>query len=368
MTFIKIAQELLNKVTTLYLEQGLTQKQVREALGLTEHQFKQVKKAGGFQKIAPKQFKEKILQDTPIEVIAGYYQDHSFNETREHFCISEQNLKEIVRDYQLYHTSEQKVKCRQRTCLDRYGKACVLSTEWSQAKSHAPDTIIRGQETARQRRLEKYGVEYTWQIPGVKEKARQTNLERYGAPTWSATEEGRAYTSALHSDPKYQARTNASKKKNKSFNTSKPEEDLLALLGQIFGEEDITRQYRDPVRYPFNCDFYIKSLDLFIELNIHWTHGKVPYVEDDPQCAAKLNKWKEKANTSKFYKLAIKTWTDRDVSKLQIAQKNKLNYLVIYSKRDVVYLGANGVMDALRKQFLALPESKKKKEDQNIEE
>lgn len=31
-------------------------------------------------------------------------------------------------------------------------------------------------------------------------------------------------------------------------------------------------------------------------------------------------------------------------------------------------LGANGVMDALRKQFLALPESKKKKEDQNIEE
>lgn len=31
-------------------------------------------------------------------------------------------------------------------------------------------------------------------------------------------------------------------------------------------------------------------------------------------------------------------------------------------------LGANGVMDALRKQFLALPESKKKKEEINIEE
>lgn len=31
-------------------------------------------------------------------------------------------------------------------------------------------------------------------------------------------------------------------------------------------------------------------------------------------------------------------------------------------------LGANGVMDALRKQFLALPESKKKKEEPNIEE
>lgn len=31
-------------------------------------------------------------------------------------------------------------------------------------------------------------------------------------------------------------------------------------------------------------------------------------------------------------------------------------------------LGANGVMDSLRKQFLALPESKKKKEDQTSEE
>ena len=31
-------------------------------------------------------------------------------------------------------------------------------------------------------------------------------------------------------------------------------------------------------------------------------------------------------------------------------------------------LEANGVMDALRKQFLALPESKKKKEEENIRE
>ena len=31
-------------------------------------------------------------------------------------------------------------------------------------------------------------------------------------------------------------------------------------------------------------------------------------------------------------------------------------------------LGANGVMDSLRRQFLSLPESKKKKEDQTLEE
>ena len=29
-------------------------------------------------------------------------------------------------------------------------------------------------------------------------------------------------------------------------------------------------------RYPFACDFYISSLDLFIECNYHWTHGGKP--------------------------------------------------------------------------------------------
>ena len=92
----------------------------------------------------------------------------------------------------------------------------------------------------------------------------------------------------------------------------------------------IYRNYKDSERYPFYCDFYIKEDDLFIELNAHWTHGGKPYDPNDEECQNQLIEWQEKAKTSQFYKNAIETWTVRDVKKLQCAQKNKLNYKVIY--------------------------------------
>ena len=63
------------------------------------------------------------------------------------------------------------------------------------------------------------------------------------------------------------------KKKNNSFNTSTPEDKFYDYLVEKFSKNDIIRQYSTDKRYPFNCDFYIKSLDLFIELNFNWTHG-----------------------------------------------------------------------------------------------
>ena len=58
------------------------------------------------------------------------------------------------------------------------------------------------------------------------------------------------------------------KKQNHSFNTSSYEDVFYSKLLLIFDSEDIIRQYYDD-RYPFNCDFYIKSKDLFIELNLN---------------------------------------------------------------------------------------------------
>lgn len=118
-------------------------------------------------------------------------------------------------------------------------------------------------------------------------------------------------------------------KKNNSFNTSKPEEDLYTLLLKENVNKTIYRQYKEP-RYPFYCDFYIKEDDLFIELNSHWTHGGKPYDPEDAECQKQLLLWQEKAKTSKFYAQAIETWTKRDVLKKEYAIKNKLNYKVIY--------------------------------------
>lgn len=119
------------------------------------------------------------------------------------------------------------------------------------------------------------------------------------------------------------------RKLHNTFNTSNAEEALYKELLLENSNKTIYRQYKDD-RYPFYCDFYIVEDDLFIELNTHWTHGGMPYDPDNPLCQEQLCVWKEKAQTSKFYAQAIKTWTERDVQKLNCAINNKLNYKVIY--------------------------------------
>lgn len=116
---------------------------------------------------------------------------------------------------------------------------------------------------------------------------------------------------------------------NSSFETY-----VFTKLVEHFGEEDIERQYFDEFRYPYKCDFYIKSKDLFIEVNGHWTHGKLPYNPEDINCVNKLNQWKEKAKTSKFYAQAIYVWTSLDVRKRECAKKNNLNFICVYTKEE----------------------------------
>lgn len=118
------------------------------------------------------------------------------------------------------------------------------------------------------------------------------------------------------------------KRKNNTFNTSSNEDHFYNALKAVYGVENIIRQYKD-TRYPFNCDFYIKDKDLFIELNLNWTHGKKPFIGDAEDLKV-LNLWKTKAKTSNYYAAAIKTWTERDPLKFKIAKENNLQYLSIY--------------------------------------
>ena len=118
------------------------------------------------------------------------------------------------------------------------------------------------------------------------------------------------------------------KQVNNTFNTSKPEDKLYQLLLSKY--LDVKRQYSDP-RYPYMCDFYIPSKDLFIEYQGSWTHGGRPFITNDASCQEQLNTWKQKASISDYYKNAIETWTKRDVMKRQTAEKNQLNYIEIWS-------------------------------------
>jgi len=57
-----------------------------------------------------------------------------------------------------------------------------------------------------------------------------------------------------------------------------------------YPDKTIRRQYKDS-RYPYYCDFYIVEDDLFIELNLHWTHGGMPFDETNSDCVKLLETW-----------------------------------------------------------------------------
>lgn len=118
------------------------------------------------------------------------------------------------------------------------------------------------------------------------------------------------------------------KRKNGTFNTSKPEQEILKKLKLKFKE--VKYQYKS-MEYPFECDFYIPMLKLYIEYQGMWVHGKKPYNKNDLECIENLIQWKEKINSSSFYKKAIKVWTVRDPLKRETARRNKLNWIEFFN-------------------------------------
>lgn len=141
------------------------------------------------------------------------------------------------------------------------------------------------------------------------------------------------------------------RKKNKTTNTSSYEENFYIFLKSIFNNNDIIREYYDKERYPFHCDFYIKSLDLFIELNFHWTHDNHPFDKNDENDLAILNKIRSKQHylnngNKNSYFVKENVWTKRDVEKLQYAAINNLNYIIIYTQDqlDIIKYMLQGVL------------------------
>ena len=168
----------------------------------------------------------------------------------------------------------------------------------------------------------KYGKNVTnvWQAKEIQNKSKQTLLRKFGVDNIAKSQ----YAKDKHKACEAQtvAKRNATKKARGTFNASKSEEVCYKMLVEKFGKDDIVRQYTSEL-YPFNCDFYIKSLDLYIEYNGSWTHGKHPFDPTNKDDIEIVEKWK--AKNKKYYFIAINTWTKRDVNKRNVAKQNNIN-------------------------------------------
>ena len=255
--------------------------------------------------------------------------------------------------------SKEIVERYHQTCLDKYG------TKWASQSEEVKDKIKRvnlekygaeniyaseyGKQRIKETNLERYGVEYSFQADEVKEKIKQTNIDRYGAEY--ATQSPIVQERTMRTNLKKYGATNPmkatldtlpegsnigtlpvdkildTKKKNKTFSTSKAEKELGAKLRELF--PDLKTQYKSDV-YPFACDYYIPSLDLYIEYNGTWTHGGHFFDRNNQNDLKVLGTWKSKG--TRYYNNAITCWTIKDILKLETAIKNNLNYIAWFNE------------------------------------
>ncbi len=104
-----------------------------------------------------------------------------------------------------------------------------------------------------------------------------------------------------------------------------------AVLLKRFGVSDVLIDYGvHPYdeRYPYPCDFYIHSIDLFIELNMHFTHGGHWFdVSNSADVLRQIHlKQTDRTRNRKF----LSTWCVQDVRKRDAAKKAGLKYLVFW--------------------------------------
>lgn len=245
-----------------------------------------------------------------------------------------------------------------KSCLKRYGVDNPMKDK---------NIINKGKETCKN----KYGVVRASLLKEYQDKAKKTNLLRYGVEVplqnkeinkkWHATcyknfgtysplankeihskTEETTYkkygvtcilTTKENKEKLVSSKTKKKRydtlKRNHTFNTSKIEESIYKELIKIYGKSDVFREYNKDIRYPYRCDFYIKSLDLFIEVQGYYTHGKHQF---NPSCVEDqvlLQKYKDKYGENSQ---SVTIWTIKDVEKRNKAKQNNLKYLEIFHK------------------------------------
>ena len=245
-----------------------------------------------------------------------------------------------------------------KSCIDKYGFDNPMKNK---------NVIDKGKETCKN----KYGVVRASLLKEYQDKVKETNMKRYGVEvplqnkeinkkwhetcyvnfgTYSPLANKEIYNKTEETTYKkygvycvFNRKENREKlllektkqkryetlRRNHTFNTSKIEETIYEKLIDIYGKNDILREYKDKDRYPYRCDFYIKSLDLFIEVQGYYTHGKEPYNPNSIKHQILVQKYKEKYGPNCQ---AITIWTIKDVEKRNKAKENNLKYLEIFYK------------------------------------
>lgn len=252
--------------------------------------------------------------------------------------IKAKNTKEIRYGDKNYNNYEK----HRKTCVKRYNNAGYTNrnkarnTMLNDIDSKGLNCYQRAYKKAQETKIFKYNNKNY----NNRDKAENTCLIKYNNKTFLGSKKHLE----LYKDPKFvsmiQELKYKTKKKNNSFHTSSPENNCYNKILTKFA--DAIHHYTADFRYPFECDIYIPSQDLFIECHFSQYHQYKPFDINNKQdwikllClelnATRINK--SCNNRKNQYEQMIYNWTDLDVRKLEAFKKNNLNYKIFYTEKE----------------------------------
>ena len=245
--------------------------------------------------------------------------------------IKNTNLKKFGVEFPLQQLKKENSEIYQKisqTCINKFDVDSPLKNKEVREKikqtniqKYGVDNLFKNdiiKEKIKQTNIQKYGVDNPLKNKEIREKIKQTNIQKYGVDNplknkeiWKKSQDNRQISSK-----------------------SKLENNFLNYLKLKYESDDIITQYKSK-EYPYYCDFYIKSINLYIEIQGHWTHNDHPFDINNLNDQLIMDIWRTKSLSDKYYKNALNTWTIKDVEKRNTAIQNNLNYLEIFGKTDL---------------------------------
>lgn len=171
--------------------------------------------------------------------------------------------------------------------------------------------------------LKKYGTTKLYTVPEIAKKIKETVIAKTGYDSYFKIPEVRekSYDSII---------------KNCTTGTSSMEDKVYGFLLEL-GYEDTIRHHSSE-EFPYPCDFYLPSIDMYIEFQgSQFHHGRAFLnIKEDKEELESLKqknekRCKETGDNISQYGAMINTWVNYDVKKRNIALNNKIKYLEIYS-------------------------------------
>lgn len=284
-----------------------------------------------------------IIKEISKEDIIEYYinQNNYIEDCAKYFNISYGMFIRLLKYYEIKKDKKLSSELCKKTKLEKYGTSSYnnrLKAKSTCLQKYGFDNPFKDKNKIQNSYINKLGVIHPMKNEQIKKKVisklNYDEIHKKGKITYKQIT---GFSNPMQ-NPDVKKKNLESRINSGTFdspNTSGIERRLEKILIRKFG--DIKTHYRDSrysrnTGYLFECDFYIPSEDLFIELNAHPTHNNRPY-RNTQEDLEEINSLK--VSNKCWDKNLLETWAIRDVEKQNCAKNNNLNYIVLYPSNTI---------------------------------